>query len=473
LLENLEFENELENDEKERIIKLIREYEDVCMYGKKKLKTTNVVKHRIYLEKGAKLIAQKGYRESEENKKVIKEEVRKMLENGIIRESSSPYPSPVVIVGKKDNTKRFCVDYRKLNKVTKTDAYPLPRMDDLLEKFRVARWFTTMDLASGYWQIEMEEEDKELTAFVSSQGLYEFNVMPFGLTNAPPTFQRAMDKAFREYIDEFMNVYIDDIVIYSKSFEEHLEHIEKVLKRLREIDMMIKLQKCNWAKRNVEYLGHIVGNNGLEPSPRLIEKVKNMRVPKNKTDIKSFTMLCSYYRKFIKDFSKVTKPMTELLKKDNEFKWEERQQKAFDELKDKLINYPILQHPDYEREFIVMTDASGSGLGAVLSQKDDNGKEYVIAYASRGLRGAEVNYPITELECLAVMFAIQHFHKYLIRRKFQVITDHSALKTLMNVKKIPKGRRGRWIMELQQYKFDIIHRPGKENKNADALSRLI
>jgi hypothetical protein len=236
---------------------------------------------------------------------------------------------------------------------------------------------------------------------------------------------------------------------------------------------MIKLQKCNWAKRNVEYLGHIVGNNGLEPSPRLIEKVKNMRVPKNKTDIKSFTMLCSYYRKFIKDFSKVTKPMTELLKKDNEFKWEERQQKAFDELKDKLINYPILQHPDYEREFIVMTDASGSGLGAVLSQKDDNGKEYVIAYASRGLRGAEVNYPITELECLAVMFAIQHFHKYLIGRKFQVITDHSALKTLMNVKKIPKGRRGRWIMELQQYKFDIIHRPGKENKNADALSRLI
>lgn len=469
----MKFDDELEYNERDKIIRLLKEYDDVCMYGERKLKTTNVVKHKIYLEKGMKPKAQKGYRESEGNKKIIKEHVKKMLEDGIIKESTSPYPSPVVIVEKKDKTKRFCVDYRKLNKAIKTDAYPLPRMDDLLEKFRVTKWFTTMDLASGYWQIEMEEEDKELTAFTCSQGLYEFNVMPFGLTNAPPTFQRAMDKIFKEYIDEFMNIYIDDIVIYSKTFEEHLEHIEKVLKRLREVNMMIKIKKCSWAKRNVEYLGHIVGNDGLKPSPRLIEKVENMKAPKSKRDVKSFTMLCSYYRKFVKNFSKIAKPMSELLKKDKEFEWEERQQKAFEELRDKLVNYPILQHPDYEKEFLVITDASGNGLGAVLSQKDSDGKEYVVAYASRGLRGAEVNYPITELECLAVVWAIQHFHKYLIGRTFKVITDHSALKTLMNVKKIPKGRRARWIMELQQYNFEILHRPGKENKNADALSRLI
>jgi len=464
---------ELDEERKEKLMKLIEEYEDVCMYDNKKLKTTNVVKHGIDLKKGAKLVSQKAYRESEENRKIIKGEIEKMLKDGIIRESKGSYPSPVVIVGKKDGTKRFCVDYRKLNQETKTDAYPLPRMDDLLEKFRTAKWFTAIDLASGYWQIEMEEEDKELTAFICSQGLYEFNIMPFGLKNAPPTFQRAMNKIFREYIDDFMNVYIDDIVIYSKSFEEHLEHIEKVLKRLKEVNMMIKMKKCEWAKRNVEYLGHIVGKDGLKPSPRLIEKVKRIREPENKTDIKSFTMLCSYYRKFIKNFSKITKAMTELLKKDKEFIWTEKQQKAFEKLKERLINYPILQHPNYEKEFLVITDASGRGLGAVLAQKDEEGREYVVSYASRGLRGAEVNYPITELECLAVIWAVQHFHKYLINRKFRVITDHSALKTLMNVNKIPKGRRARWIMELQQYDFEIVHRPGKENKNADALSRLI
>ena len=319
LVKDMEFDDELEEDKKEKLIALIMQYEDTCMYNNKKLKTINIVKHKIYLKKEAQPKAQKAYRESEGTKKIIKEEIDKMLKAKIIRESRSSYPSPVVIVGKKDGTKRFCVDYRKLNKKTKTDAYPLPRMDNLLEKFRISRWFTTMDLASGYWQIEMEEEDKELTAFVCSQGLYEFNVMPFGLTNAPPTFQRAMNKIFKEYIDEFMNIYIGDVVIYSKTFEEHLQHIEKVLKKLREVRMMIKMKKCTWAKRNVEYLGHIVGNEGLKPSPRLIEKVKKMKVPRNRKDIKSFTILCSYYRKFIRNFSRIAKPMTELLKKNREF----------------------------------------------------------------------------------------------------------------------------------------------------------
>ena len=215
------------------------------------------------------------------------------------------------------------------------------------------------------------------------------------------------------------------------------------------------------------------GNDGLKPSPSKIEKVKGIKEPKNKMDIRSFTMLCSYYRKFIKNFSKIAKPMTELLKKDKEFIWGEKQQKSFEELKNKLVNYPILQHPNYEKEFLVITDASGIGLGAILVQKDEKGREYVVSYASRSLRGAEVNYPITELECLAVIWAIQHFHKYLVNRKFKVITDHNTLKALMNENKIPKGRRARWIMELQQYNFEIIHRSGKENKNADALSRLL
>ena len=227
--------------------------------------------------------------------------------------------------------------------------------------------------------------------------------MLFGLCNTPATFQRAMDEIFREYIDDFMNVYIDDILIYSETFEEHLEHIEKVLKKLKEARMMIKMKKCEWGKRNVEYLGHIVGNDGLKPSLSKIEKVKGIKEPKNKTDIRSFTILCSYYRKFIKNFLKIAKPMMELLKKDKEFIQGEKQQKSFEELKSKLVNYLILQYPNYEKEFLIITDVSGIGLGAILVQKDEKGREYVVSYISRSLRGAEVNYLITELECLAII----------------------------------------------------------------------
>jgi hypothetical protein len=357
--------------------------------------------------------------------------------------------------------------------MTITDAYPLPRIDDLLEKFRVAKWFTTIDLASGYWQIEMKEEDKEKTAFICSQGLYEFNVMPFGLKNAPAIFQRTMNKVFKEYLDKFMNVYIDDIIIYSKNWNEHLQHIKIVLEELRKVNMMLKLKKCEWAKKNVEYLGYIVGTDGLKPDNKKIEKIKNLKPPKNIKQIREINGLCSYYRKFVKGYSKIVKPIMELTRKDVPFVWTDKQQKALEEIKEKLINYPILQHPNFEKEFILITDASGEGLGAILEQLDENNREIVISYASRSLVNAEKNYPITELECLAVFWGIKYFHKYLFGRKFKVITDHAALKGFMSTSKVPKGKRGRWMMKLQQYDFEIIHRPGKENKNADAMSRLI
>ncbi|CAB4403280.1 unnamed protein product [Rhizophagus irregularis] len=375
-----------------------------------------------------------------------------MLKEGIIQESYSPWSSPVVIVNKKTGDKRFCIDFRKINQMTITDAYPLPRIDDLLEKFRVAKWFTTIDLASRYWQIKIKEEDKEKTAFICSQGLYEFNVMPFGLKNAPAIFQRTMNKIFKEYLDRFMNVYIDNIIIYSKNWNEHLQHIKIVLEELRKANMMLKLKKCEWAKKNVEYLGHIVGTDGLKPDDKKIEKIKNLKSPKNVKQIREINGLCSYYRKFVKGYSKI---------------------KALEEIKERLINYPILQHPNFEKEFILITDASGEGLGAILEQLDENNREIVISYVSRSLINAEKNYPITELECLAVFWGVKYFHKYLFGRKFKVITDHAALKGFMSTLKVPKGKRGRWMMELQQYDFEIVHRPGKENKNADAMSRLI
>ena len=462
----------VEEEQENEIRRLIEKYKEICAISSTKLGKTNVVKHRINTG-DHEPIAQKQFRADKKRRTIIKEEVDKMLKDGIIKKSEGPWSSPVVIVTKKDGSARFCIDYRKVNNITITDAHPLPRIDDLLEQFREAKWFSSIDLASGYWQIEMNEKDREKTAFTCHLGLFEFNVMPFGLKNAPPTFQRMMNEILKDWLDEFVVVYIDDIMIYSKTFEEHLEHIEKILKKLREVNLMLKLSKCKWGERNIEFLGHVVGNDGLKPDPRKIDKIKNLPIPTTQKGVRSVLGLCGYYRKFVKGFSKIAKPLNELLKKGKQFEWTESQQKAFEELKEKLIQYPILSYPDYEKEFILITDASGRGLGAVLSQLNGDGKEIVIAYASRSLVQAEKNYPITDQECLAIMWAIEHFHKYLIGKKFMIITDHSALKTLKTAKIPTKGRRARWIMELQQYDFEIKHRSGKENSNADGLSRLI
>ena len=395
-----------------------------------------------------------------------------MEKQGLVRKSASPWASPVVVVGKKGGDSRFCVDYRKLNAVTKSDSYPLPRIDDMLESFSGASWFSTLDLVSGYWQIAMDEADIEKTAFITPFGLYEFKVMPFGLAYAPGTFQRLMNYILHEYLGKFVAVYLDDIIIYSKgTLESHLDHLKQVFETLRRANLMIKLKKCYFCMPNIHFLGHVVGRDGIRPDPEKIEKVKNFPEPKNISQLRSALGLFSYYRKFIKDFSKIAKPLNNLLKKDELYVWTEKQQRAFDYLKQRLMNAPILTYPNFEKSFILYTDASGSGIGAVLMQKGADGKEYVISYASRSLNKAEQNYPITDQECLAVVWAIKHYQHYLELRPFTVITDHSALKWLQTFK-IPKGRRARWVMELQQFRFDIKHRPGKANANADALSRM-
>ncbi|CAB4403215.1 unnamed protein product [Rhizophagus irregularis] len=255
---------EITGKRKNDIIKLIKSYEEIFEYDEEKLGKVDTVKHKIEIKEGQESIAQKKYKETEEKGKFIKKEVEQLLKMGKIRKSWSPWASPVTLAGKKMGNYRFCIDYRKLNNVTKSDAYPLPRIDELLEKYRTARWFTSLDLAAGYHQVEMTEEDREKTAFICSQGLYEYNVMPFGLKNAPGTFQRLMDEILKEYIGEFVIVYLDDIMIYSKNFEEHMEHIDKVLNKLRENNLIVKLKKCKFGERNIEFLGHIVGRDGLK-----------------------------------------------------------------------------------------------------------------------------------------------------------------------------------------------------------------
>ena len=467
--ENLKI-GEVNEEQRNAIERIIRKYKNVIALSKTKVGKTNIVKHQIDVE-GNPPIAQKPYKAIGEKAKVIEDEVNKMLKDNVIRESRSPWASPVVIVIKKSGNPRFCIDYRKLNDITKTDAHPLPRIEEQLEKFRCGRWFSSLDLVSGFWQVEMEEADKEKTAFTCWKGLYEFNVMPFGLKNAPPTFQRLMNKVLDGYINKFVVVYIDDIMIYSKTFEEHIEHLEKVFQRLVEANLMVKFKKCKFCLQNIEFLGHIVGRDGLQVDPKKVEKMKKLPAPKNLKEVRGIMGLLGYYRKFVPNFSKIAKPINQLLKKEEEFKWTNKQQEALNILKKKMIEAPILGYPDNTKEYILMTDASGKGLGAVLSQKDEQNREVVIAYASKSLNKAEQNYPITEQECLAIRWAVEYFHKYLIEKPFIVITDHSALRTLMTTQK-PKGRRARWIMELQQYNFKVIHRAGKSNANADALSRI-
>ena len=319
----------------------------------------------------------------------------------------------------------------------------------------------------------MHPDDVKKTAFRTPYGLYEFLVMPFGLSYTPGTFQRLMNHLLQDYLNDFVAVYLDDIIIFTDgTFEDHIKHLEQVFVKLREARLKIKLSKCHFCLPNIHFLGHVVGRDGIHPDPEKVEKVRNYPIPKDLKQLRAALGLFSYYRKFVKDFSKIARPLYTLLKKDIPFLWENNQQKAFDHLKEILTKAPVLSYPDFTKPFVIFTDASKIGLGAVLSQRKEDEKEHVIAYASRSLNQAEKNYSVTEQECLAVVWAIQYFQHYLGMQPFELITDHLALKWLQ-IAKMPLGRRARWIMELQQYDFTIKHRPGKQNANADALSRIV
>ena len=461
---------EEDKETKEKIYQLIEEYKDICATDNTKIGRTNLIKHEIELLNN-KPFKINPYTTNPEQKKIIKNEIDKMLKDGVIRESKSPYASPVVIVTKKSGNPRFCINFKKLNERTRIDAYPLPRIDGLLELFRETKIFTSIDLAYGFWQVEMKEEDKHKTAFSSDFGLYEFNVMPFGLVNAPPTFQRLLNKVLDGYLYDFAVVYVDDILIFSKTVEEHFIHLKKILDRLKNANLTVKLKKCKFFEPNIEFLGHQVGRDGLKPNERNIEKIKNLKPPTNVSETRMVMGLANYYRYFIRNYSTIAKPINQLLKKETEFIWGEKQQKAFETIKERLTNSPVLAHPNFDKEFHLFTDASGVGIGAVLSQINENNKEVVISYWSKTLKDAEQRYPNTDRECLAVVLAVNHFHKYLIPKEFHIYTDHSALRTMMDETQM-KGRRGNWTSKLQIYKFTINHRPGERMKHADALSRL-
>ena len=409
-------------------------------------------------------------------KETVETEIDAMLKTGIIKESDSPWASPIVLVRKKDGTIRFCVDYRGLNEITRKDAYPLPRIEDYLDSFDGADTFCTLDLASGYWQVKMAEADKCKTAFTSHRGLFEFNVMPFGLCNAPATFQRMMDRLLGD-LKHICLVYLDDIIVRGKGVDNCLENLRIVVERIKDKGLKLKPKKCNFFHKSVNFLGHIVSGEGVSTDPAKIAKVQNWPTPKTVGHVRSFLGLACYYQRFIKGYAHIARPLTNLLSKKNPFKWEDGEEKSFQDLKDALTSSPILGFPNSDGRYVLDTDASGVAIGAVLSQIQDDGKggktEKVIAYGSKTLNDAQVNYCTTKRELFAVFYFCCHkFRHYLAMKDFNVRTDHAALTWLQNFVG-DDSLTNRWKTGLSQFGrgLTIEHRSGARHGNADGLSR--
>ena len=403
----------------------------------------------------------------------LQEEVNKILEDmkvqKVIEESNSPWVSPAVMVKKKDGTIRFCVDFRKLNAVTIKDSFPLPRIDNILDCLKGNSWFCTIDLKSGYWQVSLDPKDREKTAFSVGNGLWQFTVMPFGLCNAPATFERLMEKVLKGLISKVCFVYLDDVIVFGKNFEEMLCNLKEVFCRLKNANLKVNPSKCNFLKKEVKYLGHVISAEGVATDPEKISSVRDWPLPKNRKQVRSFLGFCSYYRKFVKGFAIVAKPLYNLTEENRKFLWSSECQVAFENLKRVLTCPPILSFPSGEGQFILDTDASNHGIGAVLSQFQE-GEEKVIAYFSRIFNKAERNYCVTRRELLAVVDSVKFFHHYLYGRKFLVRTDHVSLRWLMSFRNL-EGQLARWMERLQQYDFDVLYHRGKVHNNADGLSR--
>ncbi|KAG3110754.1 hypothetical protein PI124_g9003 [Phytophthora idaei] len=370
-------------------------------------------------------------RQAVHENEMIEENVKKMLSAGVIEEGNGGWGFPVVLVKKKDGEVRFCVDYRALNKVTRKDVYPLPRIDETLEALGGALLFTTLDLKAGYWQIKVAEHDKENTAFTTKQGLYQFVRMSFGLTNAPSTFQSMMNSVLRGLTWATCLVYLDNIVVYTRgSIERDVLELARVLERLAAAGLTLKLKKCVFATKTMEYLGHELSSDGVRPLQRLVTAVENFPRPTDVVDVKRFVHLAGYYRKFIEGFGSLMAPMTKLLRKKTQRERTVAQESAFEQVKAVLMQNPLLIYPDFRLPFRLVTDASKVGLGACVMQDHGQGWQ-PVAYASKVNSTTEANYGITELECLAVVWAIRLFRPYLDGRTFTIITDHAALKWLM------------------------------------------
>lgn len=464
----------LSTDEKSLVNNVIDSFRDFS-FETRGLGRTSLVSHRI--DTGEALpIRQRYYRMSPEKQRIITEEVDNMLSMGVVSPCESPWSSPVLLVEKKDGSPRFCIDCRKLNAVTVKDTYSIPYISEILDNLRDAKFLSSIDISKAFWQIPINEADREKTAFyIPGRGLLKFNVMPFGLTNAPATQQRLVDLLFGPEFENRVFCYLDDIIIVSDSFQSHVSLLLRVLGKLKTANLTVNFEKCQFFRDSLKYLGYVVDQYGLRTDPDKVEAIMRFPTPKSKKDVKRFLGTAQWYRRFIPNFSTLAGPLNALTstkKNAPPFTWSSEADVAFIQLKSCLSQAPVLACPNFAHPFEVHTDASNYGIGGMLSQTID-GVERPVAYMSRSLSGAEKNYSVTERECLSVIMALEHWRCYLENGiPFTVYTDHSSLRWFLSINNA-SGRLARWGVRLSSFSFIIKHRKGVDNVIPDALSRAV
>ena len=449
------------SSQRKRLQELLTKHAAGFIKDKQDLGYTDAVHHRLRTTDSIP-VAQPYRRIPPHQLQEVQEHIKGLMAQNVIVESHSPYAAPVVIVRKKDGGIRLCVDYRRLNAKTVGDAYPLPRIQESFDALVGAQFFSTLDLASGYHQIAMHPDDQHKTAFVTPMGLFEYTRMPMGLSSAPATFQRLMQSTMSDFIFQFLLVYLDDLLVYSKTFDEHLAHLHRLLQRMIDAGLKLKMDKCQFLRRQVHYLGHTISAEGVSCEDGKVEAVKNWPVPATTTALRSFLGFASYYQRFIQGFSKIAGPLHDLVAKGNARHkkkgadisklWDQQHQKAFEELKTALTTAPVLGFAEFTKPFIFETDASHDGLSATLS-RDQDGQRRVLAYASRRLRPTEknqANYSSMKLEFLALKWAItEKFRHYLLGAEFDVFTDNNPL---VHFRTAPLGAlEQRWAANLPSF----------------------
>ena len=458
----------LSKTQSQQLANLFIEYSDIFATCDTDLGCFDAVKHRIDTG-NARPIKQRMRRTPIGFEKEEEKHLKSMLDSGVIRPSASDWSSPPVLVRKKDGGVRWCIDYRALNNVTIKDVFPLPLIEECLDTLSGTKYFSTLDMASGYWQIEIDEPDRHKTAFITKYGLYEHTRMGFGLCNAPATFQRAVQLVLRGLTWKDVLAYLDDIIVLGTDFQHHLENLEKVFKRFRQHNLKLKPRKCVLFQTEVKFLGKIVSKEGVAVNPDNIKAVNTWPTPKSTKDVEKFLGFVNYHRDHIKDYAKISGCLYGLTGK-NEFNWKQEHTDAFRHLQKALTSAPVLAYPTPDDHFILDTDASDHSIGSELIQIQD-GVEKVISYGSFILTPEQRKYCTTRKELLAVVKFTRQFRHYLLGRQFTLRTDHNSLTWLTRFKLI-EGQLARWLEELSQYNMVIVHRPGKKHTNADGLSRI-
>jgi hypothetical protein len=468
-VKDIKINNELNREYQNKLMELLESYKDRFSTDIKDIGCIPNTKFVIETNNEIPIIRQP-YQLPFEAQKKLKQMIEEMESAGIIRKGKAgTWASPAFIIKQKGGD-RFIVDFRDLNARTKKFNHPIPLINDLFDKMHGSKIKSVLDAKKGFFHIEIDENCKHKAGFTTPFGIFEFNRVAFGLCNGPAYFSQIMHNILGDL--EFVANFFDDTIIFSKNEQEHLKHLKIVFQRLRDNNITLNPEKCNLFKKEIKVLGHIITENGIMPDPDLIKAIVERKEPTNLKELQSFLGLTNVFRRFIKNYATVAAPLHSLVNKDTSYVWTHLCQKAFDELKKLITSYPVLRLPDFNKPFILKTDSSLIAKGAVLCQLDNEGREYVIAYASQLNKKHELNYSVSELECIAIVWAVNYFRKYLYQRKFRIETDHLALKWLLTLKN-PNARLTRWSVLLQTFDFEVVHRAGKKLGDADALSRPV